>query len=59
VILKGRGPHDFKFGGAVLEDVAHVSKPWRGNYLAGSVFSLQGATKADNPLIERIRCVLC
>jgi hypothetical protein len=55
VILKSTGAHDFKFGCAVLEDAAYVSQQWRANYLASTVFQLQGSRQADNPLVQRTR----
>jgi hypothetical protein len=58
ILRKGRDPHDYKFGCAVLEDLAHVSEPWRKSYLAGSVFHLQGSGRPDNPLVDRIRKAL-
>jgi hypothetical protein len=53
IAYKGTGSHDFKFGCAVLEDTAHISKTWLDRYMAASVFSLQGSKKADNPLVAR------
>lgn len=58
VLDKSRNAHDYKFGGAVLEDVGYVSDDWRGAYLAGSVFALQGSERADNPLLARTRHAL-
>jgi hypothetical protein len=58
VVLKSTGAHDYKFGCAVLEDAAHVSKRWRAHYLASMVFQLQGSGKADNPLVQRTRAAL-
>jgi len=50
--------HDFKFGGAVLEDVLQLSPAWRAPYLASAVFHLQGSGQKDNPLVERTRRAL-
>jgi hypothetical protein len=58
VIHKGTGAHDFKFGFATLENVDHASETWRPYVAAASVFQLQGATRSDNPLIERTRRAL-
>jgi hypothetical protein len=58
IARKGTGAHDFKFGCAVLEDTAHVSKKWLGRFLAASVYSLQGSKKADNPSVARTRKAL-
>jgi len=58
VIHKGTGPHDYKYGMAVLEDHGHVSARWRPHYMASSVFSLQGTSRPDNSLIARIRTAL-
>ncbi len=58
VIEKGTGAHDYKFAGAVLEDHDHVSPPWRAAFMAASVFKLQPASRADNPLIDRTRKAL-
>lgn len=58
VIHKGIGPHDFKFGCAVLEDHDHVSPGWRPYYMASSVFQLQGSSQPDNPLVRRVRAAL-
>jgi hypothetical protein len=58
LILKGSDVHDFKFASAVLEDAAHVSADWRGQYLGCAAFALQGSTQRDNPLLQRIRAAL-
>jgi hypothetical protein len=55
VIHKAAGAHDFKFGFAALEDLDYISEKWRPHYAAASVFQLQGASRSDNPLIERTR----
>ena len=58
VFLKGNDSHDYKFSSAVLEDYAHLSRPWRDRFLATSVFNLNGAGERDNPLVERTRAAL-
>ncbi len=58
IFLKGNDSHDYKFSSAVLEDYAHVSRPWRDRFLATSVFNLTGAGERDNPLVERTRAAL-
>jgi hypothetical protein len=58
VFRKGDDSHDYKFSSAVLEDYRRVSPKWRNRYLAASVFKLQGAQQADNPLVERTRAAL-
>jgi hypothetical protein len=58
IIEKSTGAHDYKFGCAVLEDAQYLSKEWRGRFLGGAVFSLQGAGKRDNPLIQQARSAL-
>jgi hypothetical protein len=57
-IHKGTDAHDYKFGYAVFEDVAHISRPWRAHYLAGATQLLKGTNRRDNPLIDRIRTAL-
>ena len=58
IFLKGNDSHDYKFSSAVLEDYAHVSRPWRDRFLATSVFNLTGAGERDNPLTARTRAAL-
>jgi len=58
IIAKGSDAHDYKFGCAVLEDAASVSSAWRGHFLGGAVFQLQGSGKQDNPIIEQARAAL-
>ncbi|HUE74219.1 MAG TPA: hypothetical protein VMP01_25285 [Pirellulaceae bacterium] len=58
IFLKGNDSHDYKFSSAVLEDYAHVSRPWRDRFLATSVFNLTGSGDRDNPLVERTRAAL-
>ena len=58
IFLKGNDSHDYKFSSAVLEDYAHVSRPWRDRFLATSVFNLTGSGERSNPLVERTRAAL-
>lgn len=58
IFLKGNDSHDYKFSSAVLEDYAHVSRPWRDRFLATSVFNLTGSGEKDNPLTARTRAAL-
>ena len=58
IFLKGNDSHDYKFSSAVLEDYAHVSRPWRDRFLATSVFNLTGSGERDNPLVSRIQSAL-
>ncbi len=58
IFLKGRDSHDYKFSSAVLEDVAHLSAPWRERFLAASVFNLRGSRDSDNELVKRTRAAL-
>jgi hypothetical protein len=58
IFLQGNNAHDYKFSSAVLEDYQNVSTPWRGRYLASSVFNLRGAEGDDNALVQRTRAAL-
>jgi hypothetical protein len=58
IFMKGNDSHDYKFSSAVLEDYAHVSRPWRDRFLATSVFNLTGSGDRDNPLTARTRAAL-
>ena len=58
IFNKGTDSHDYKFSSAVMEDFYHVSKNWRGPYLASSMFQLRGAGDKDNDLVRRARAVL-
>ena len=58
IFLKGTNAHDYKFSSAVLEDYLRVSAPWRGRFLAASVFNLRGSGERDNDLVERTRAAL-
>ena len=58
IFLKGTNAHDYKFSSAVLEDYRNVSQPWRGRFLASSVFNLRGAMGPDNALVQRTRAAL-
>jgi hypothetical protein len=58
IFLKGRDSHDYKFSSAVLEDVAHLSSPWRERFLAASVFNLRGSGDSDNDLVKRTRAAM-
>jgi hypothetical protein len=58
VVLKGTGPHDYKFGTAALELHDHVSPRWRPQFMGSSVFKMQSSRRPDNRLIERIRTIL-
>jgi hypothetical protein len=58
IFLKGNNAHDYKYSSAVLEDYQHVSAPWRGRFLASSVFNLRGAGDRDNALVQRTRSAL-
>ncbi len=57
-VQKGVSVHDYKFALAAIEDAQSVSPAWLGHYLAASTFLLQGADKADNPLIQKVVGVL-
>ena len=57
-VQKGVSVHDYKFAFAAIEDAQSVSPAWIGQYLAASTFLLQGADKADNPLIQKVVGVL-
>ena len=41
-----------------MEDVRHVSEPWRDRFLAASLFWLKGSGAADAPLVKRTRAAL-
>ena len=58
IFLKGNDSHDYKFSSAVLEDYAHISRPWRDRFLATSVFNLTGSGEGDNPIVDRTRAAL-
>lgn len=58
IFLKGRDAHDYKFSGAVLEDIRHLASPWRERFLAASVFNLRGSQDSDNELVKRTRAAL-
>ncbi|MBS0266196.1 MAG: hypothetical protein JSS02_29975 [Planctomycetes bacterium] len=58
VFSKGNDAHDYKFSAAVLEDVYHLSPPWRASYLAASVFNLTGSGSPDNALMQQARAAL-
>jgi hypothetical protein len=58
VFFKGHDSHDYKFSSAVLEDYQHVGPALRPNYLAASVFNLQGTGAPDNDLVKRTRAAL-
>lgn len=58
IFLKGRDAHDYKFSSAVLEDFDHVSRHWRNQFLATSVFNLKGSGDRDSGLVERTRAAL-
>ena len=58
IFLKGRDSHDYKFSSAVLEDVAHLSSPWRERFLAASVFNFRGSGDSDNELVKRTRAAM-
>ena len=58
IFLKGNNAHDYKFSSAVLEDYRRVSDPWRGRFLASSVFNLRGSHDRDNDLVQRTRAAL-
>ena len=55
---KGRDAHDYKFSSAVLEDYIHISRQWRDEFLAMSVFNLKGSGHPDNTLNNRIKASL-
>ncbi len=57
-VQKGVSVHDYKFAFAAIEDAQSVSPAWIGPYLAASTFLLQGADRADNPLIQKVVGVL-
>ncbi|MEX0700935.1 MAG: hypothetical protein WD069_02455 [Planctomycetales bacterium] len=56
--LKGNDAHDYKFSSAALEDYYHVSPAWRDQYLALSVYNLEGTGTRDNDLVRRTRAAL-
>ncbi|MEX0717702.1 MAG: hypothetical protein WD066_14000 [Planctomycetaceae bacterium] len=56
--LKGNDAHDYKFSSAALEDYYHVSPAWRDQYLALSVYNLDGTGSRDNDLVQRTRAAL-
>jgi len=58
VFLKGTNSHDYKFSSAVLEDFHNISPPFRGSFLAASVFNLRGLGDADNNLVKRTRTAI-
>jgi hypothetical protein len=58
VFFKGHDSHDYKFSSAVLEDYQNLSPGLRANYLAASVFHLQGTASPDNDLVKRTRAAL-
>jgi hypothetical protein len=58
IFSKGRDSHDYKFSSAALEDFYNTTSPWRGRFLATSMFNLHGSGDANNHLIERARAVL-
>jgi len=58
VLTRGDGAHDYKFGAAVLEDVQHLSPPWRSRYLAANLKLFPGPGERQNPLVDRIRAAL-
>lgn len=58
IFLKGRDSHDYKFSSAVLEDMQHLSAPWRERFLAASVFNLRGSGDSDNDLVKRARAAV-
>jgi hypothetical protein len=58
IFSKGRDSHDYKFSSAALEDFYHTTGPWRGRFLATSMFNLHGSGDDDNNLIERARAAL-
>lgn len=58
VFLKGNDAHDYKFSSAVLEDLYQVSPALRAQFLALSVFNLNGSRDKDNQLVSRIRSAL-
>jgi hypothetical protein len=55
VFMKGTNSHDYKFSSAVLEDYGQLSRPWRDQLLASSVFYFRGSGERDNELVERVR----
>lgn len=58
MVLKGDNAHAFKFGAAVLEDVAAVSPAWRGRFLAACMMQLNGSGEQDSPTVNRTRAAL-
>ena len=58
MVYKGDDAHDFKFGAAVLEDVAAVSPAWRGRFLAACMMQLNGSGEQDSPTVKRTRAAL-
>jgi hypothetical protein len=55
IFTKGSDSHDYKFSSAVLEDYYHLSPPWRGRFLASTVFHLKGAGDKDTGLLQKTR----
>ena len=58
VFLKGTDSHDYKFSFAIMEDYFHLSPSLRTQYLAMSVFKLNGPSQPDTPLLPRLRACL-
>ena len=58
VFLKGTDSHDYKFSSALMEDYFHLSPALRTQYLAMSVFKLNGPSQPDTPLLPRLRACL-
>jgi len=58
VFLKGTDSHDYKFSSAIIEDYFHLSPGLRSQYLAMSVFKLNGPSQPDTPLMPRLRACL-
>ena len=58
VFLKGTDSHDYKFSSAIMEDCFHLSPALRSQYLAMSVFKLNGPSQPDTPLMPRLRACL-
>ena len=53
IFRKGTDAHDYKYAAAIFEDYGLVSKTWRPQMLATSVYHLRGSTLPDSPIMKR------